>query len=60
MTTSNNEYLVTLKDLIEAGKVATVIDRTYPLDEIPAALGYAANGHVRGKVAITVVSEVVA
>jgi NADPH:quinone reductase-like Zn-dependent oxidoreductase len=46
-----------LKDLaalIEAGKVTPVIDRTYAFAEIPAALGYAVQGHVRGKVVITV------
>jgi NADPH:quinone reductase-like Zn-dependent oxidoreductase len=39
----------------KAGKVTPVIDRTYPFEEIPAALGYAAEGHARGKVVITVV-----
>jgi NADPH:quinone reductase-like Zn-dependent oxidoreductase len=43
-----------LAELIEAGKVTPVIDRTYPFAEIPAALGYAVQGHVRGKVVITV------
>jgi NADPH:quinone reductase-like Zn-dependent oxidoreductase len=43
-----------LAELIEAGKVTPVIDRTYAFAEIPAALGYAVQGHVRGKVVITV------
>ncbi len=47
--------LAALAELIEAGKVTPVIDRTYPFAEIPAALGYAAEGHARGKVVITVV-----
>jgi NADPH:quinone reductase-like Zn-dependent oxidoreductase len=46
--------LETLKELIEAGKVRPVIDRTYPLGELPAALRYVEDGHVRGKVVVTV------
>jgi NADPH:quinone reductase-like Zn-dependent oxidoreductase len=54
MTKNNQKDLVVLKELIEAGKVKPVIDRTYPLSEVPQALGYAAQGHVSGKVAITI------
>jgi NADPH:quinone reductase-like Zn-dependent oxidoreductase len=43
-----------LKELIEAGDVTPVIDRTYPLNEVPDALRYLETGHVRGKVVITV------
>jgi NADPH:quinone reductase-like Zn-dependent oxidoreductase len=46
--------LVVLKDLMEAGKVTPVIDRTYPLSEVSQALGYVGGGHARGKVVITV------
>lgn len=46
--------LETLKGLIESGKVRPVVDRTYPLDELPAALRYVEEGRVRGKVVITV------
>ena len=46
--------LLVLKELIEAGKVTPVIDRTYPFDEIPEAVRYVENGHVAGKVVITV------
>jgi NADPH:quinone reductase-like Zn-dependent oxidoreductase len=52
--TVNGQDMAALKGLIEAGKVTPVIDRTYPFEEIPAALGYAAAGHARGKVVITV------
>jgi NADPH:quinone reductase-like Zn-dependent oxidoreductase len=38
---------------VEAGKVAPVIDRTYPLSKVPEALGYLGQGHARGKVVIT-------
>jgi NADPH:quinone reductase-like Zn-dependent oxidoreductase len=43
-----------LSGLIEAGKVTPVIDRTYPLSEVPAAIGYLEEGHARGKIVITV------
>ncbi len=46
--------LTTLKGLLEAGKVAPVIDRRYPLSETAEALRYLGAGHARGKVVITV------
>jgi NADPH:quinone reductase-like Zn-dependent oxidoreductase len=54
LTKPNHQDLVVLKELIEAGKITPVIDRTYPLSKTPEAMGYAAEGHVRGKVVITV------
>ena len=51
---SNRKDMIALKDLIEAGKVIPVIDRTYPLSDVPQALGYAEQGHVPGKVVIAV------
>jgi NADPH:quinone reductase-like Zn-dependent oxidoreductase len=50
----NKEDLRFLKQLIEAGKVTPVIDRTYPLSEVPEAIRYIEEGHARGKVVITV------
>jgi NADPH:quinone reductase-like Zn-dependent oxidoreductase len=50
----NGEDLLVLKELIEAGKVTPVIDRTYPLSEVPDAIRYLEQGHARGKVVITV------
>jgi NADPH:quinone reductase-like Zn-dependent oxidoreductase len=50
----NHQDMLVLKDLIEAGKVTPVIDRTYPLREVPQAIRYLEQGHARGKVAITV------
>ncbi|HEX6711706.1 MAG TPA: NAD(P)-dependent alcohol dehydrogenase [Rubrobacter sp.] len=49
-----HQDLLTLKDLIEAGKLTPVIDRTYPLSEAPQAIRYLAQGHARGKVVLTV------
>ena len=42
-----------IKELIEAGKVKSVIDRRYPLSEAAEALRYLGAGHARGKVVIT-------
>jgi NADPH:quinone reductase-like Zn-dependent oxidoreductase len=49
-----SEDLVVLKELIEAGKVTPVIDRTYPLSEAPEAIRQLGKGHARGKIVITV------
>jgi NADPH:quinone reductase-like Zn-dependent oxidoreductase len=54
MSTPNHEDLVVLKELIEAGKVTPVIDKTYPLSETPEAFRYLDEDHARGKVVITV------
>jgi NADPH:quinone reductase-like Zn-dependent oxidoreductase len=51
---ASKEDLVVLAELIEAGKVAPVIDSTYPLSETPGAIRYIEAGHARGKVVITV------
>lgn len=51
---ANKEDLQVLKELIEAGKVTPVIDRTYPLNKVPDAIRYLEEGHARGKVVITV------
>jgi NADPH:quinone reductase-like Zn-dependent oxidoreductase len=50
----NHEDLLVLKELIESGKVTPVIDRTYPLSEVPEAIRYLEEGHARGKVVISV------
>jgi len=53
VSTQNNQDLIVLTELIDAGKVTPVIDRTYPLSEAPKAIQYLQDGHARGKVVIT-------
>jgi NADPH:quinone reductase-like Zn-dependent oxidoreductase len=50
----NKDDLVVLVEMLEAGKVTPVIDRTYPLSEVPEAVRYLETGHARGKVVITI------
>jgi NADPH:quinone reductase-like Zn-dependent oxidoreductase len=47
------EGLLALKELLEAGTVTPVIDRRYPLEQVPDALRYLAEGHARGKIVVT-------
>jgi NADPH:quinone reductase-like Zn-dependent oxidoreductase len=54
VASENHEDMIVLKDLIESGKVAPVIDRTYPLSQVAEAIRYLEEGHARGKVVITV------
>jgi NADPH:quinone reductase-like Zn-dependent oxidoreductase len=51
---SNKEDLLVLTELIDAGKVRPVVDRTYPLSETAEAIRYLETGHARAKVVITV------
>lgn len=48
------EDLLTLKGLIEAGKLTPVLDRTYPLSEAADAIRYLGQGHARGKIVLTI------
>ncbi|NTX38787.1 NAD(P)-dependent alcohol dehydrogenase [Myxococcus sp. CA033] len=49
---SNLDDLEYLRDRLADGSVRSVIDRTYPFEELPQALAYLEEGHARGKVAI--------
>ena len=51
---ANQKDLLFMKELLEAGKVVPVIDRCYPLREVPEAIRYLEEGHAKGKVVITV------
>ena len=54
MAVMRKEDLLFLNELIDAGKLTPVIDRTYPLAEAPEAIRYLETGHARGKVVVTV------
>jgi NADPH:quinone reductase-like Zn-dependent oxidoreductase len=54
---NNKEDLAFLAELFDSGKVVPVIDKWYPLSEVPEALRYLEEGHVLGKVVITVARD---
>src|SRR3989475_7158820 len=54
MADANGKDLTILADMMQSGKLKPVIDRTYKLSEVPAAIAYLEEGHARGKVVITV------
>lgn len=54
MANPNQKDLVFLQELLETGKVVPVIDRRYPLNEVPDAIRYLEEGHAKGKVVITI------
>ncbi|NJC68495.1 NAD(P)-dependent alcohol dehydrogenase [Planosporangium thailandense] len=53
MSRQRPDDLLLLRDLLESGDVTPVIDRTYPLSEVPEAIRYLRSGQARGKVVIT-------
>lgn len=54
VASTSSDDLVVLKELIEAGDVTPVIDRSYTLSEVPDAMRYLEEGHAQGKVIISV------
>ena len=57
IATTDQKDLVVIRELLEAGKVVPVIDRYYPLSEVPKALRYLVEEHAKGKVVITLESN---
>ena len=54
IASENAEDLSALRDLIESGKIAPAIDRTYPLSQTPAAIRHVQEGRARGKVVVSI------
>jgi len=48
------QHLGPIVELIQAGEITTMIDRRFPLSQVPDALRYLGEGHAKGKVVITV------
>lgn len=53
IASENAADLLALREMVEAGAVKPVLDRTYALSEVPAAVRYLVDGHTNGKVAVT-------
>jgi NADPH:quinone reductase-like Zn-dependent oxidoreductase len=49
----NREDLLTMNNFIESGEVTPLIDRTFPLENLPDALRYFGDGQVKGKIVIS-------
>lgn len=54
IASENSADLVVLRDLVEAGKLAPAIDRSFPLSEVAAAITHMQDGRARGKIVITI------
>jgi NADPH:quinone reductase-like Zn-dependent oxidoreductase len=50
----SEDPLFVLKDLIQTGKLTPIVDRTFPLSQVPEAIRYLEAGHAQGKIVITV------
>lgn len=49
----NKQDLALLGDLMQSGEMTPVLDKTFPLTEVPAAIRYSEEGHARGKIIVT-------
>jgi NADPH:quinone reductase-like Zn-dependent oxidoreductase len=54
MVKPNQADLITLKEMLEMGKINPMLDRTYPLSEVPAAIHQLEQRQVTGKIAIVI------
>ena len=54
ISTERTQNLEELRSLLETGAVTPIVDRTFPLDEVPEAIRYLRDGRARGKIAITI------
>jgi NADPH:quinone reductase-like Zn-dependent oxidoreductase len=50
----DSKDLLTLKEMLEVGKIVPAIDKRYSLNQVPEALRYLGSGHARGKLVITI------
>jgi NADPH:quinone reductase-like Zn-dependent oxidoreductase len=57
VNSENAPDLIVLTELIESGKVMPVIERTYPLSQVAAAIRYLQDGHTRGKLVINIPAQ---
>ncbi|HXR22708.1 MAG TPA: zinc-binding dehydrogenase, partial [Acidimicrobiales bacterium] len=53
-TSENSRDLMVLRELLEAGKITSAIDRSFPLNDVAGAIRRVQEGHARGKVVIAV------
>ncbi|NCC33820.1 MAG: hypothetical protein EOM24_17660 [Chloroflexia bacterium] len=53
----SRDDLLFVGELLDSGVVVPVIDRCYPLGELPEAMRYLASGHARGKIVIVITME---
>ncbi len=54
VASENADDLMALHQLVESAKIAPVVDRTYPLTEVAAAIRHLLDGHARGKIIVAV------
>ena len=50
----NQKDLAYIRELLETGKVVPVIEKSYPLNEVPAVMHYLVEGHARGKLVVQI------